>query len=38
MLRFAADLASGHLDGFQHDIVTLHGGKGAGVAYEEILP
>jgi hypothetical protein len=38
MRRFTADLASGHLDGFRHEIVMLRGGEGAGVAYEEILP
>ena len=38
MQRFAADLMSGHLDGFRHEIVTLRGGEGVGVAYEEILP
>ena len=38
MQRFVADLASGHLDGFQHEIVVLRGSEGVGVAYEEILP
>ena len=37
MQRFAADLASGHLDGFQHEIVLLRGSEGVGVAYEEML-
>jgi hypothetical protein len=38
MQRFVADLENGHLDGFHHQIVTLRGDAGVGVAYEEILP